>query len=178
MPTYNDLKDNRTDEEYQEYFEAGIYNQEILLEQLRKDWWYQNGIMIAYKWVDKNQKFTKNISEIDRCKPDVLIYFETMGVILGRCYYEVKVGDKEFGEFVHLKEYQMKKCLEFDSKCRLLFSSPIVYFSILISEVIKYPLVEGQKWIGGKPCYRLPVKEMTLQRHSMPLLVKNYPKFK
>ena len=177
MITYNYLQDNRTNDTYRKFIEAGVQNQRIAITQLIKDW-EELGYKITAKWLDQNTTFQTALTGIEGYKPDLELTFITPYGNIKRRNYEVKVTDHEPGEFIDIKDYQVD---QLDNKFKgsyLFYSTPSKYFSIPIHEIKrKCDKVVSQK-IGGKICYRLwtPGLYDLWKRYSDYLNLVPYPK--
>lgn len=173
MITYKYLQDTRDKDTYKKYIEAGVKNQRIAIKQFRQDIASQ-GIKTRIKWTDTNDKFAKDLSGISAYKPDVKILFKWKGDFVRE--YEVKVSDKNPGEKLHFKKYQIDYLNEHHPGSRIFYSTKERYFIVPVSEIAKFPTVFSDK-IGGKECYSVYTPGLVdLWRvYSEPLELESYP---
>ena len=170
------MRDNRTTAQYKQYFEVGIYNQKVAMNQLVKDM-AKIGWDLKIEWTDHNDTFTTHSETIDSYNPDATILFYKNGELKNKYVVEIKVSDKEVGEFIHIKSYQLRKLFEKNPDSKIFYSTPTRYVAISVKFILEkcQKVLQSEK-IGGKECHEIWTPGITWKFYSERLEIKEYPR--
>lgn len=160
MTNIKQLQDIRTREQYQQNCEAGFYNQEAVVDALRRE--YNLEVNLTSKEI-----FKTTLEDIRSYQPDAYI-------IQGqaRIPIEIKVTTWPIGEQIDLKKNQIDICAK--NNFLLLYANHIQFALINPSSIVNKwgPAIMSNKI--HKLCYRVPAMEFNWKQWSTPLVLKEY----